>query len=130
MKNILSIFTSEETILDFLLDNNIVPREKECQCGSVMKITKQKRNSRDTVLYRCQIRNCLIRSNLLSSKLPLHIYLNAIYFIMSGASYWQINIWLCLSDDSIISVKHKIRRLYKKYILERVLLLSAPDILV
>ena len=105
MKVNIGNFYSVFSAYNFLIDNEIVCAQKECSCGREMNLVFQKRNGRDTVLYRCQKKSCGRRSNLLSSKVPLHTYLCGIYYIMSGATYWQINMWLGLSDPTIISIK-------------------------
>lgn len=110
------IFKSEEELMNFLLENNIVSEEILCECLNYMKFKIYKLGESKQLLYRCSKKGCQKRKSLLQTNIPLIKYISIVYWLLSSASYWQINIWSGVTDQTINNIKRKLRIIYGKYI--------------
>ncbi|KAG0422152.1 hypothetical protein DMUE_6233 [Dictyocoela muelleri] len=103
----------------------IIRIEHQCEtCESLMKICSYEQNESIRLCYRCVKRGCQKRKSVYRTNIGLDKFITAIYLLMSNSSYWQLRIWLGISDPSINIIKNKLRTAYGRYIDENPIFLG------
>lgn len=128
-----TIFTKIHDLLNFLVDNQVIPQTKQCNInnctGEQLLIVYNDRNT-EALMYRCNKSTCRKKRALLSTNLKITKYLHLMYLLLIGCSYKQLSWAYGVSNATTIKIKSKLRSLYRLYIDDRPIILGGQEIII
>lgn len=115
------IYRSNEAAIEFLITNNIISREKECECGRIKEIKVVRRqNNTENIVYQCKSSSCrkvvsLYKDTIFyNTKIPLYdIFTLLNHYIFNNTNYY-ITYVTDYSEATYISIKKKFLMLVKE----------------
>ncbi|KCZ74389.1 hypothetical protein H311_04646, partial [Anncaliia algerae PRA109] len=124
-------FSTIESSLEFLLENNIIKETNVCpKCSNQSKIKIYSQNGLKRVIFRCTKKGCQNKTSILSSKLCLNEFLFTIYGLLINLTYYQIKNFVNVSDPTIPKIRKILQNAIKTYSQNKFIALGGMKVIV
>lgn len=124
------IFSDISSLLEFLLEYEVIPLSIICVCGGQMAIQQASRGNISFLQYRCKITICRKRKAICNSKLGICRWLFVVYYLMSGCTYKQVELYTGVGNMTIWRIRQQLKNAYAQYINQHPVFLGGLNVIV